>query len=267
LSIKATQFAQLIGEPAVSVSRQLMLRKPTVGLVNVTRLLLDAGAMAECGLVHRVAAPVRVLLMLTRADGEDDATSISGPDDGVLRLAGAVHEVPLPQWPLLALDDQQRLAYEDEEILLIGLPVVHRHLFARGERIETDSNLREVRFAFEAQTLSAPLLVSPGAVTGVQDEPALRGGHKPGLGLFERCLGHNRLDHRKSARFIGARSWNKPAMRRTSLLLVIYLVIGVIVASSENYLENLDRTKRLLSAALAIAVWPLVLLGFDVRVT
>jgi hypothetical protein len=56
-------------------------------------------------------------------------------------------------------------------------------------------------------------------------------------------------------------------MRRPSLLLLIYLVIGVIVASSENYLENLDRTKRLLSAALAIAVWPLVLLGFDVRVT
>jgi hypothetical protein len=48
---------------------------------------------------------------------------------------------------------------------------------------------------------------------------------------------------------------------------LIYLVIRVIVASSENYLENLDRTKRLLSAALAIAVWPLVSLGFDVRMT
>jgi hypothetical protein len=56
-------------------------------------------------------------------------------------------------------------------------------------------------------------------------------------------------------------------LRRTSLLLVIYLVVGVVVASSENYLENLDQTKRLLSAALAIVVWPLVLLGFDVRVT
>jgi uncharacterized membrane protein len=55
-------------------------------------------------------------------------------------------------------------------------------------------------------------------------------------------------------------------IRRTSLLLLIYLMIGVILASSEN-LENLDRTKRLLSAALAIAVWPLVLLGFDVRMT
>ncbi|MBA2359835.1 MAG: cupin domain-containing protein, partial [Actinobacteria bacterium] len=28
-----------------------------------------------------------------------------------------MHEVPLPQWPLLALDDQQSLAREHEEVL------------------------------------------------------------------------------------------------------------------------------------------------------
>jgi hypothetical protein len=56
-------------------------------------------------------------------------------------------------------------------------------------------------------------------------------------------------------------------MRRTSLLFVVYLVIGVIVAYSENYLENVDRTKRLISAILAILLWPLVLVGFDVQVT
>ena len=56
-------------------------------------------------------------------------------------------------------------------------------------------------------------------------------------------------------------------MRRTSLLVVVYLVIGVVVAYSENYLDNPDRAKRLISAVLAIAIWPLVLAGFDVRVT
>jgi hypothetical protein len=56
-------------------------------------------------------------------------------------------------------------------------------------------------------------------------------------------------------------------MRRTTLLLVIYLVIGVVVAYAENYLENVDRTKRLISAVLAIVLWPLVLVGFDVKVT
>ena len=56
-------------------------------------------------------------------------------------------------------------------------------------------------------------------------------------------------------------------MRRTSLLVVIYLVVGVVVAYDRDYLENLDRVKRLISAVLAIVVWPLVLLGFDVKVT
>jgi hypothetical protein len=64
-------------------------------------------------------------------------------------------------------------------------------LFTRREHIETDSNLREGRFAFEAHTLSSPLLVAPTAVAGVEDEPALPGGHKPSLGLFERRLGNH----------------------------------------------------------------------------
>lgn len=56
-------------------------------------------------------------------------------------------------------------------------------------------------------------------------------------------------------------------MRRSTALLVVYIVIGVVVAYSEDYLENLDRVRRLISAILAIVLWPLVLLGFDVRVT
>jgi hypothetical protein len=56
-------------------------------------------------------------------------------------------------------------------------------------------------------------------------------------------------------------------MRRTSFLFLLYLVIGVIVAYAENYLDNVDRTKRLLSALLAVALWPLILIGFDVKIT
>ena len=56
-------------------------------------------------------------------------------------------------------------------------------------------------------------------------------------------------------------------MRRTTALLLVYLVIGVVVAYSEDYLRDVDRTKRLISAILAVALWPLVLLGFDVKVT
>ena len=56
-------------------------------------------------------------------------------------------------------------------------------------------------------------------------------------------------------------------MRRMPLLLVVYLVIGVVVAYAEDYLENVDRTKRLLSAILAVVLWPLILIGFDVKIT
>jgi hypothetical protein len=56
-------------------------------------------------------------------------------------------------------------------------------------------------------------------------------------------------------------------VRRTSFLFLLYFVIGVIVAYSDNYLENVDRTKRLLSAILAVVLWPLILIGFDVKIT
>ncbi|HKI24001.1 MAG: hypothetical protein ACJ750_10820 [Gaiellaceae bacterium] len=56
-------------------------------------------------------------------------------------------------------------------------------------------------------------------------------------------------------------------MRRIPFLFVLYAVIGVVVAYSENYFDNVERTKQLLSAILAVALWPLVLVGFDVKVT
>jgi hypothetical protein len=56
-------------------------------------------------------------------------------------------------------------------------------------------------------------------------------------------------------------------MRRTTFLFVVYLVIGLVVAYAEDYLENVDRTKRLLSAILAVVLWPLILIGFDVKIT
>jgi hypothetical protein len=57
------------------------------------------------------------------------------------------------------------------------------------------------------------------------------------------------------------------AMRRIPLLFVVYLVIGVVVAYAENYFDNVEKTKQLISAILAVLLWPLVLLGFDVKVT
>jgi len=47
---------------------------------------------------------------------------------------------------------------------------------------------------------------------------------------------------------------------------LIYLAIGLFVAYSKDYLENLETAKRVLSAALAILLWPLLLLGVDLRI-
>lgn len=55
-------------------------------------------------------------------------------------------------------------------------------------------------------------------------------------------------------------------MRRPSLLGIVYLIVGVVVAANHNYLENLDRVKEIISALLAILLWPLILLGIDLHI-
>ena len=54
-------------------------------------------------------------------------------------------EVPLAERALLALDEEERLAREDEEVLLVGLPVVHAERLARAEPEQVDAELAEVR--------------------------------------------------------------------------------------------------------------------------
>jgi hypothetical protein len=50
------------------------------------------------------------------------------------------------------------------------------------------------------------------------------------------------------------------------LLGLIYVAIGVFLAYSKDYLENLDTVRRVASAALAILLWPLLLLGVDLHI-
>jgi phosphotransferase system glucose/maltose/N-acetylglucosamine-specific IIC component len=55
-------------------------------------------------------------------------------------------------------------------------------------------------------------------------------------------------------------------VRRSGLLAAIWVGVGIWVASAHDYLDNLDRTKALGSAILAVALWPLVLLGVSLRI-
>ena len=50
------------------------------------------------------------------------------------------------------------------------------------------------------------------------------------------------------------------------LLGLIYVAIGIFLAASKDYLENLDTLKQILSALLAVLLWPLLLLGVDLHV-
>lgn len=53
---------------------------------------------------------------------------------------------------------------------------------------------------------------------------------------------------------------------RIGLLGLIYLVVGVIVAESHHYLENIHGLKGVVSALLAVVLWPLILLGIDLHI-
>lgn len=48
--------------------------------------------------------------------------------------------------------------------------------------------------------------------------------------------------------------------RQVSLGVVIWIVVGLVVAANKDFLDDLDSLERILSAVLAVAVWPLVLL-------
>ncbi len=50
------------------------------------------------------------------------------------------------------------------------------------------------------------------------------------------------------------------------LIIVLYVVVGVVLASSHHYLSNLGTVRRFASAALAILLWPLILLGVDLHI-
>lgn len=53
---------------------------------------------------------------------------------------------------------------------------------------------------------------------------------------------------------------------RIGLLGFVYLVVGLVVAANRDYLADLDTAWEVVSALLAIALWPLLLIGFDLQV-
>lgn len=49
--------------------------------------------------------------------------------------------------------------------------------------------------------------------------------------------------------------------RQVSLGMVVWIVVGLVVAANNDFLDDIGSLERILSAVLAVAVWPLVLLN------
>ena len=51
--------------------------------------------------------------------------------------------------------------------------------------------------------------------------------------------------------------------RGPSIFTILWIIVGVVIAADHKYLKNIDDVESVLSAVLAILLWPLVL--FDVN--
>jgi hypothetical protein len=50
------------------------------------------------------------------------------------------------------------------------------------------------------------------------------------------------------------------------VLLVVYVVVGLIVANSHHYFAHSDAFKPIVSAVLAVLLWPLILFGVSLHI-
>ena len=56
-------------------------------------------------------------------------------------------------------------------------------------------------------------------------------------------------------------------MRRgPSLLFLIYIGVGLVVAATHHYFAHLGSLRAIISAILAVVLWPLVLLGVNLHI-
>ena len=53
---------------------------------------------------------------------------------------------------------------------------------------------------------------------------------------------------------------------RSGIGTIVWVIIGVIVASAHHYFRHAGTLKPIVSALLAIALWPLLLLGINLHI-
>jgi hypothetical protein len=51
-----------------------------------------------------------------------------------------------------------------------------------------------------------------------------------------------------------------------NIIIIVYLVVGLVVANSHHYFAHLTTLTGVLSAILAVVLWPLVLIGINLHI-
>lgn len=51
-----------------------------------------------------------------------------------------------------------------------------------------------------------------------------------------------------------------------TILFIVYIVVGVVVAASNHYFAHLSSVKPIASAILAVVLWPLILVGVSLHI-
>jgi hypothetical protein len=51
-----------------------------------------------------------------------------------------------------------------------------------------------------------------------------------------------------------------------NILIIVYVAVGLFVANSHHYFSHLNSLTSVLSALLAVVLWPLILLGVNLHI-
>src|SRR3954469_6481193 len=134
-----------VGQQAAGIARLALIRKAGVGNRVVLCVLGSARVVPGGRRIRAIEAPGPVLLKLARTGAEQHERTVAGAGEGVPGLGRAMDEVPLTEWTLLPLHDQHAFAREDEEILLLGLPVVRPGRLTGADNANRHPQHREKR--------------------------------------------------------------------------------------------------------------------------
>src|SRR5581483_2982289 len=134
----------------------------------------------------RVHGVVNALGGRAGAGHQDRARPVPGADEDVLGPRRAVQVVPLPQAALLALDDRDALAGQDEEPLLVGLRVVAPVRLPRLDYVDVHAVLPEPGIVGLERAPDPLVGVPPPArLREVEHEPPLARHDLSRLGLLD----------------------------------------------------------------------------------